>query len=236
MVKCEKPFTSADSASLRAAIQRHLKPASQFTDPAKAQQCAQLMSEFDRLYTAGRVFRGASDTREGRPPEPRHKLMHRLVIRGGLLLALLLCAMPGLLSAQDAAPRDALSAVAEAMFFRRSALGDTLPFDACSVYERGGRPADFPAGILPGLQGLLDRPVSDPCSVPRPSADSRYERLVRVTSVEMADSAARVHLNVRRGEWTYTEVYHLSPRANDGAWMLREVRMYPPVHTTPPPR
>lgn len=162
--------------------------------------------------------------------------MHRPVIRIGALLALLLCAVPSPVSAQTVARGgDALSAVVEAMYFRRSALGDTLPFDACSVYEKGGRPDAFPTGILPGLRSLLDRPVADPCSAPRPSAGSRYERLVRVLSVEMADSAAQVHLNVRRGEWTYTEVYHLSTRADDGAWTLREVRMYPPVHTTPPP-
>jgi hypothetical protein len=161
--------------------------------------------------------------------------MHCSMIRSSSLLVLLLCAAPNLLSSQNVVRRDALSAVGEAMYFRRSALGDSLPFDACSVYERSGRPADFPAGILPGLRSLLDRPVTDPCGVPKPSEGSRFERLVRVISVEMGDSAAQVHLNVRRGEWTYTEVYHLSFRASDGAWALCEVRMYPPVHTTPPP-
>lgn len=155
--------------------------------------------------------------------------------RGGSILALLLCAVPCPLSAQQAARGDALSAVVEAMYFRRSALGDSLPFDACSVYEQGGHPADFPAGVLPGLRTLLDRPVADPCGVPKPSAGSRYERIVRVLSVERADSGAQVHLSVRRGEWTYTEVYHLSLRPDDGAWALREVRMYPPIQTLPPP-
>jgi hypothetical protein len=155
--------------------------------------------------------------------------------RGGSLLALLLCAVPDILSAQKAARGDALSAIVEAMYFRRSALEDSLPFDACSVYEQSGRPAQFPTGVLPGLRALLDRPGADPCGVPKPSAGSRYERIVRVLSVQMADSAAQVHLNVRRGEWTYTEVYYLTARVDDGAWAFREVRMYPPVHTTPPP-
>jgi hypothetical protein len=76
MAKCEKPLTPADSAALRTAIQRHLKPASQFTDPPKAQQCAQLMGEFDRLFAAGKVFRGASDTREGHPLSPAHVALY----------------------------------------------------------------------------------------------------------------------------------------------------------------
>jgi hypothetical protein len=69
---CYQPLTSADSASIATAIQRHRRPASQFTDPAKAQQCSQLMAEFDRLFRTGMVFRGGSDT----PPNDPHTEEH----------------------------------------------------------------------------------------------------------------------------------------------------------------
>lgn len=35
-------------------------------------QCAEMMSEFDRLYAAGLVFRGGTDTPEGDPLTPTH--------------------------------------------------------------------------------------------------------------------------------------------------------------------
>lgn len=69
---CNQPLSSADSATLQIAKQRHLKPASAFTDPAAAQKCAEMMAEFDRLFAAGRVFRGGADTPEGDPLTPTH--------------------------------------------------------------------------------------------------------------------------------------------------------------------
>jgi hypothetical protein len=163
-------------------------------------------------------------------------MSRQLVARwcAGALLTLSF-AIPGRLPAQASAPGRALAAVGEAMFFRRSALGDSLRFDACSVYECTGRPATFPEGILPGLRPLLDRPVAEPCAVPAPGAGSRHPRVVRVDSVVIADSTARVRLHVRRGEWTYDEVYHLAARPSGDGWALCEVRMYPPIQTMPPP-
>lgn len=162
---------------------------------------------------------------------------HQLVSRAvSIALAALASAAPNPLIGQTAPPENPLSAIVEAMFFRRTALGDSLPFDACSVYEQGGRPTEFPNGILPGLRLLLDRPVADPCSVPKPSAGSRYERLVRVDSVVPGEpGTVRVHLHVRRGEWTYEEVYYLAAGSGGQPWSLQEVRTYPPIHTTPPP-
>jgi hypothetical protein len=69
---CNQPLSSADSATLRLARQRHLRPASAFTNPAAAQQCAAMLTEFDRLYAAGLVFRGRTDTPDGDPLTPSH--------------------------------------------------------------------------------------------------------------------------------------------------------------------
>lgn len=74
--KCNRPFTSADSATLRLAIRRHVKPASQFADSAQARQCGQLIGEFNRLYAAGRVFRGNSTTLDGHPLSPAHVALY----------------------------------------------------------------------------------------------------------------------------------------------------------------
>jgi hypothetical protein len=160
---------------------------------------------------------------------------YQRVTRGGvaslLMMACLGCAP---LAGQQRTGPDPLAAVVQAMFFRSGALGDSLPFDACSVWEQTGRPAALVEGVLPGLRPLLDRQVDDPCSVAKPSEGSRFERIARVDSVVVADSAARVHLHIRRGEWSYQEVYHLA-RRNGGGWSFREVRMYPPIHVTPPP-
>lgn len=152
----------------------------------------------------------------------------------GALLALSL-AGPGTLHAQAPVRGDALSAVGEAMYFRRSALGDSLPFDACSVYERTGRPAGFPQGLLPGVRPLLDHPVADPCGRAGPEAGVRYPRVVRVDSVVIADSTAQVHLQVRRGEWAYNEVHHLVARPGRGGWGMREVRTCNAIQILPPP-
>lgn len=162
--------------------------------------------------------------------------MHcRMIARVVMTAAgLVLCTATAPLDGQSVDRGTALSAIGQAMFFRQSVLGDSLPFDACSVYERSGRPNPFVGGLLPGLRGLLDRPVDDPCSLPKPSAGGRTERLVRVDSVVIADSEARVHLHVRRGEWSHTEVYSLATRL-DGGWGFREVRMTNPFHVTPPP-
>lgn len=156
-----------------------------------------------------------------------------MIARATMAAACLLCMETAPLDGQAVEKGTALSAIGQAMLFRQSVLGDSLPFDACSVYERSGRPGSFVSGVLPGLRGLLDRSVDDPCSLPKPSAGDRTEYLVRVDSVVIADSTARVHLHVRRGEWSYTEVYSLAARPA-GDWGFREVRMTNPFHITPP--
>lgn len=167
--------------------------------------------------------------------------MHnRLVIPtlSAMLLALALSSASSPLAGQGptrARPADALAAVVEVMALRRGALGDSLRFDACAVFEQTGRPAGFPAGIAPGLISLLDRSGSDPCAVPPPGAGGRTEHRVRVDSVEVTDSAASVHLSVKRGEWSYNEDYHFVALPNGRGWGFREARITHPLRITPPP-
>lgn len=154
-------------------------------------------------------------------------------LRAALLaVGILACAAPAALLGQ--VEQSALAAVEEAMFFRRSALADTLTFDACSVYEQTGRPERMVERLRPGLRSLLDRRGDAPCDGRPSDAGGRAGARVRVDSVVIADTAAQVHLHVLRGGWRHLEVYHLTPRAT-GSWSLREVRMSPPLHTTPPP-
>lgn len=130
---------------------------------------------------------------------------------------------------------DALAAVAEVMTLRRGALGDSLPFDACTVFEQTGRPSGFPRGIPPGLIPLLDRTGPDPCATKAPGDGDRLRRTVRVDSVTITDSAASVHLSVTRGEWSYKEEYAFTLLPQGCRWGFREARMTHPFRVTPPP-
>ncbi|HEU0013961.1 MAG TPA: hypothetical protein VFQ45_09775 [Longimicrobium sp.] len=62
---CNQPLTAADSATIRKAIERHKRPASEFTSDANAQQCEALLETFNQLWADGKVFRGGYDTPEG---------------------------------------------------------------------------------------------------------------------------------------------------------------------------
>jgi len=70
--ECNQPLTAADSATIRTAIERHKRPASEFTNQAKAEQCEQLMAKFDELLASGNVFRGEFDTPTGDPLTATH--------------------------------------------------------------------------------------------------------------------------------------------------------------------
>jgi hypothetical protein len=140
------------------------------------------------------------------------------------------------LAAQGTVRRaDALAAVAEVMALRRGALGDSLPFNACTVFEQTGRPSGFPVGIPPGLIPLLDRTGPDPCATKAPGDGDRLQRTVRVDSVRVTDSTASVHLSVRRGEWSYKEEYAFALLPQGCRWGFREARMTHPLRVTPPP-
>jgi hypothetical protein len=69
---CNQPLTATDLSTLRNAFSVHIKPATQFTDPAAAEQCRQLKAEYDRLMTTGKVFRGGFDTPDNDPHTSVH--------------------------------------------------------------------------------------------------------------------------------------------------------------------
>src|SRR4051812_24315717 len=80
-------------------------------------------------------------------------------------------------------------------------LGDSTRFDACSVYNALGRPANFPSGIDPTLVRLLDR-TSDPCRRDSSSVAVHWPPyLVRVDSL----APARAVLTVVKGEYSFRE-------------------------------
>jgi hypothetical protein len=161
--------------------------------------------------------------------------MHCQLVKRTVLSAALMTVLTGGKLSGQATTGHALSAVDQTMSYRRGALGDSVPYDACSVFEQTGRPSEFLNRFRPGVRGMLDRPLDDPCSVPRPNQGSRSERLIRVDTVLVTDSTAEVHLHVRRDGWRHGEVYYFTSRANGSGWALREVRMSPALHTTPPP-
>jgi hypothetical protein len=179
-----------------------------------------------------RVLRIGAEARN----EPMHE--RQMMKTVPLILLAVAIAAPAPLRAQGpSGPRtDALAAVTDVMALRRGALGDPLPFDACTVFEKTGRPSGFPASLSPGLVPLLDRTGPDPCATEPPVADPRFPRAVQVDSVMVTDSAAAVHLSIWRGEWRYKEDYYFRALPNGRGWGFRESRMTHPFRVTPPPR
>jgi hypothetical protein len=148
--------------------------------------------------------------------------------RSGVPLVLLLSAAfvaPAPSSAQRAGSR--LEAIRIVMSARAGQMDDPVPFDACTVYEQGGRPDSLMARLSPGLREFLDRPVNRPCAVPAPVSQPGNSRSVAVDSVVLGDSTGSVHLTVQRGEWMYRERHDLVLTANGRRWALRGVQVYP---------
>jgi hypothetical protein len=167
---------------------------------------------------------------------PERLVMLRLMLAASLSSA----ACGSALTAQGGGPRSqnagALAAVAQVMALRRDALGDALQFDACTVFEKTGRPSGFPADLPSGLIPLLDRTGPDPCAAAQPTPAARFPRIVRVDSVTVSDSGASVHLSIKRGEWSYNEDYFFAALPNGRGWGFREARITHPFRITPPPR
>jgi hypothetical protein len=181
--------------------------------------------------------------RSVQPVEPGNELMpDRLVMHLRLMLlavGLSSAACGSALTAQGGRPAGrnagALAAVAQVMALRRDALGDPLQFDACTVFEKTGRPSGFPAGLPPGLVPLLDRTGPDPCATAQPDSAARFPRIVRVDSVAVTGSGASVHLSIKRGEWSYNEDYFFAALPEGRGWGFREARITHPFRITPPP-
>lgn len=151
--------------------------------------------------------------------------MHReLAVRTAAALALL-TGLP--LMRQDTR---AIRAVDAVIGFRRTAMADTLKFDACTVFTASGRPADFPAGLRPANIGALDRQGAAPCATQH--APDRLPDRVYVDSVALGDSIGHVYLTVRRGEWVHRETFTL-PSLPGGRWGVREARIWGALQVAP---
>lgn len=148
--------------------------------------------------------------------------MHTVLTRGARLTLLALVVLAGEARCQSAASPE-LAAVNTVLDWRLNWLGDNTSFNACTIYEAVGRPANFPAGVLPGLIRGLDR-TSAPCEG-RAQAAGASQREVTVDSVTLRGDSATVFVTVRKGEIRYYEAYmlvHPSPQR----WALQEVRSW----------
>ena len=148
--------------------------------------------------------------------------MHTVLTRGARLTLLALTALAAEARCQSAAAPE-LTAVNAVMDWRLNWIGDNTPFNACTVYEAARRPANFPAGVLPGLIRGLDR-TSAPCEG-RAQAAGALQQEVAIDSVTLRGDLATVFVTVRKGEIRYHEVYslvHPSPQR----WSVQEVRSW----------
>lgn len=167
--------------------------------------------------------------------------MYQVLKGAGLAAALFVVPPPIPAAGQEQQPGPAAVALNTLLDFRAHWVGDSTRFDACSVHHALGRPADFPAGLLPSVLPLLDR-TSQPCAEDaRRTRVQRPASYVRVDSIAVSgDSTARVHIAVRKqSEQRYFETYDLGGlnRGLPLGW-VREVRVWgiSRVYAVPPGR
>lgn len=154
---------------------------------------------------------------------------HKLVIRTAVILGLLTV---GAGAAQTGQDNSILAAMDAVIGFRRGPMGDTLRFDACTVFRAAGGPERFPNGIGEANRPALDQPGPHPCdSTVQPA---RFPYRVYVDSLVLSESVGSMYLTVRRGEWLHRETFVL-PRLRGGRWGVREVRIWGAIQVVPPP-
>jgi hypothetical protein len=153
-----------------------------------------------------------------------------------IMMGLVVCTVAAapLYAQRNAAGLASINAV---LHHRADLVGDTTPFDACSVHRALGRPTDFPAGIDARLARLLDRVANDPCTGDPSRVTSRWPpRFVQIDSVV----PGRVVLTVRKGDYSFREAYTLRAEKNGErvSAAVEEVRVYGFVHAhlVPPSR
>lgn len=156
--------------------------------------------------------------------------MHSLLTRGGRLALASLVVLTSEVGCQSTPAQTA--AVNTVMDFRLNWVGDSTPFNACSAYQAVGRPADFPAGILPGLRRGLDRPGNAPCEGRTPGTPGAWRPEVVVDSVSVRGETAIVYVTVRKDEISYREDYSLV-NPSSGRWGMNEVRTWGAVREYP---
>lgn len=149
--------------------------------------------------------------------------MHQVLTRGALLALFCLATDAADAGCQTPVSRE-IAAVNTVLDFRLNWVGDTTPFNACSVYMAAGNPADFPAGILPPLARGLDR-AGAPCEGRISGTPGAWTPEVLVDSIAVRGETATVYVTVRKGEISYYEEYSLvNPMAN--RWGMNQVRTY----------
>jgi hypothetical protein len=125
-------------------------------------------------------------------------------------------------------PASAEAAVLDrVMEYRRYWLEDSTSFVACQVYERIGRPADFPAGLSEPSGRMLDHP-EQPCSNP-----GLNRRRVAIYSMSVGETSAEVSLLVLKGERRHREDYVLARGpGNAVVWRVDKVSISSMVYFT----
>lgn len=151
-------------------------------------------------------------------------------------VAALLLAVASVAGATTAhAQRKEIALLTAVMKYRAFVARDSTPFDACSVYNAVGRPADFPAGFDRIVLPLLDR-VVNPCGGDSLRAAVRWPpRFVRVESVTAAPASGQpaVVLAVRKYEYSYREAFRV--RSVGSSTEVAEVRTYGILQSLPVP-
>jgi hypothetical protein len=149
--------------------------------------------------------------------------MHQVLTRGARLASLGLLVMAAESAAQDGGTR--IAAANATIAFRVNWMGDATPFNACSIYQAANRPANFPEGISPPLQRVLDQRGATPCECLSSGVPGAWTPQVVVDSVVIAGDSAAVFVTVRKGEISYFERYTLVA-IESGGWSAREVRIW----------
>jgi hypothetical protein len=149
--------------------------------------------------------------------------------------ALLMTGALGLSATPGHAQRKEIAVLNAVIKYRAFIVRDSTPFDACSVYNAVGRPADFPAGFDRIVLPLLDR-VVNPCGADSSRVAVRWPpRFVRVESVSVAPGSDQpgVVLAIRKYEYTYHEAFRV--RSVGTSTEVSEVRTYGILQSLPVP-
>ncbi len=125
------------------------------------------------------------------------------------------------LSAQVGNATPQVAALNAVVGYRLTWIGDSTPFDGCSVFRRIGSREQVTSGVLPGFRAWFTGSLR-PCVEGEP-VDRRRETLVRVDSLALSDSAGRVWVTVRRGEQTHREEYWLKNPTPGLSWAVDRV-------------
>lgn len=161
--------------------------------------------------------------------------MHKVVARSVLFgIAALLQGTSA--SAQSTLDSAKIAAVNTVIDYRVTWMEDSTPFDACSVYEGMGKPANFPSVLARPARRVVAT-GAEPCAGASGAAVQRPSRVVRVDSVALGDTLGTVRVTVNKGEKRIIETYTLRRFSNRSGWGVRAVTLTGAlrVYASPPP-